>query len=183
MYAEVKGSPMEERIKGQSTAELTGAGMYFALARAAREHGMTEVAERFTELAEEHAAQASFYAYLVGRYPFEEEEFWKFVKGLSKAEVCGDVLINEFAGQIEAAGFADAAKTVKTFAAQHGHHSEVTREMFEKYAPASVKADPEKSYVCGICGFVYEGELENEPEDFTCPLCGMPKNVFKPKEE
>lgn len=182
MYADMKGSPMEERIKGQAQAELTGAGMYFALARAAKEHHMDEVAERFTEIALEHAAQSSGYFSLVARYPYDEQDFWQFIKGLSKAEECGDTMISDLAGQVTEAGFADAGKTIETFAAQHRHHAEVTAQMLEKYAPESVKENSKKQYVCSICGYVYEGELDGEPDDFTCPLCGMPKEVFGTKE-
>ena len=32
-----------------------------------------------------------------------------------------------------------------------------------------------KKYVCKVCGYVHEGEL---PEDFRCPLCGVPKKFF-----
>ncbi len=178
MYAEMKGSLLEERIKGQAQAELTGAGMYFSLARAAKEHNLLEVADSFKELALEHAAQASYYASLVGRYPYEETELWQFIKGLSKAEEFGDVMISELAAQVKESGFAEAAEVVKSFAAQHKHHAEVTAQLLEKYAPKSVKDKANKRYVCSVCGFVYEGELENEPENYTCPLCSMPKEVF-----
>ncbi len=30
---------------------------------------------------------------------------------------------------------------------------------------------------CQVCGYIYEGE--ELPADFTCPLCGQPKEVFK----
>ena len=48
-----------------------------------------------------------------------------------------------------------------------------------------------KKYVCEICGFVYDEavgdpdrgiapgtEFEDLPEDFTCPLCGVGKDMF-----
>lgn len=47
-------------------------------------------------------------------------------------------------------------------------------------------------YVCTVCGFVYdeaEGypdggiapgtKWENVPDDFTCPLCGVGKDMFE----
>jgi len=33
--------------------------------------------------------------------------------------------------------------------------------------------------VCSVCGFVYEGDLDAEPDDYKCPLCGCAKGVFK----
>ncbi len=37
-----------------------------------------------------------------------------------------------------------------------------------------------KKYVCPVCGYVHEGEM---PEDFKCPLCGVPGSKFKLMEE
>lgn len=49
------------------------------------------------------------------------------------------------------------------------------------YIPEEVeeKAEEEK-WVCGICGYVYDGEIpfEELSEDFKCPICKQPKEVF-----
>ena len=47
-------------------------------------------------------------------------------------------------------------------------------------------------YVCSICGYEYDEELGDEangiaagtkfedlPDDFTCPLCGVAKDMFQ----
>ena len=39
----------------------------------------------------------------------------------------------------------------------------------------------EERYVCDICGYVYEGDITKEPEDFRCPMCGVLKSYFKKK--
>ena len=39
---------------------------------------------------------------------------------------------------------------------------------------------PKKSWVCSVCGFVYEAD--ELPADFKCPICGRPASVFKLKE-
>lgn len=49
-----------------------------------------------------------------------------------------------------------------------------------------------KSYICTVCGYVYNEEQgdpdngiaagtlwENVPEDFVCPLCGVGKDMFE----
>lgn len=180
-YSKAKGTGIEKIIKEQMQAELSGAGMYFALARSAKEQNMDDAADNFTKLAQEHALQASFYAEFCGRYPFKKEELWQFVKGLSKAEECGEKMILELSEKVKESGFTEASEVLKTFAAQHRHHAEVTSELVEKYAPDDVKQNTKKRYVCSICGFEYEGDMESEPENFTCPICGMPKSVFKQK--
>ena len=35
--------------------------------------------------------------------------------------------------------------------------------------------------LCAVCGFEYIGNLDAEPENFVCPVCGMQKKVFKLK--
>lgn len=183
IYAKTKGTSLEKTIQGQSQAELSGAGMYFALARAAKGHHMDDVAKEFTELAVEHAAQASYYAMLAGRYPLgEEKDYWQFVKGLSKAEEFGEKAISGLALKAEEAGLADIAPTVREFAAQHKRHAEVTKRFVEAYAPEISRDNTKSRYVCSVCGYVYEGDFDKEPDTFTCPICTMPKSAFKPQE-
>lgn len=38
-------------------------------------------------------------------------------------------------------------------------------------------------YICNVCGYIYDDEkeevkFENLPEDWTCPVCGVPKSEF-----
>lgn len=45
-----------------------------------------------------------------------------------------------------------------------------------------------KKYICPICGYVYdeakEGvKFEDLPDDWKCPLCGAPKNLFESEVE
>ncbi|MCI1666242.1 MAG: rubredoxin [Atopobiaceae bacterium] len=30
-----------------------------------------------------------------------------------------------------------------------------------------------------VCGYVYETELTELPDDFTCPMCGVGKDKFE----
>jgi len=41
----------------------------------------------------------------------------------------------------------------------------------------------EGSYKCDICGYIYTGskeEFEKLPSDYQCPICRVPKDMFKP---
>ena len=38
-------------------------------------------------------------------------------------------------------------------------------------------------YKCSVCGYIYEGDINQEPEDYVCPLCGVPKSMFDLVEE
>ena len=53
----------------------------------------------------------------------------------------------------------------------------------EEQPAVKTVSQSEEKYVCGVCGYVYEGEVpfEELPEDYTCPVCKQPKSVFVKK--
>ncbi len=43
-------------------------------------------------------------------------------------------------------------------------------------------------YKCTVCGYIYDEEVEGVkfedlPDDWVCPLCGVPKEMFEKVEE
>lgn len=60
------------------------------------------------------------------------------------------------------------------------YYHEVIKGKAPKNAPTyQAPEQQENVWVCSICGYVYEGDLREEPEDFVCPVCKMPKTVFR----
>ena len=60
---------------------------------------------------------------------------------------------------------------------------ESVSEAFKEYKKAgqpSIRQEREDTWVCGICGYEYNGEIpfEELPEDWECPVCRQPKEVF-----
>ena len=51
------------------------------------------------------------------------------------------------------------------------------------YIAEETKQETEEKYVCGVCGYVYDGEIpfEELPETYVCPVCKQPKSVFVKK--
>lgn len=43
----------------------------------------------------------------------------------------------------------------------------------------------EEKWICTVCGYVYDGEIpfEELPDDYVCPICGVPKSDFVKEEE
>ncbi|MBQ8919603.1 MAG: rubrerythrin [Acidaminococcaceae bacterium] len=178
IYGKTKGTDLEKQIGQIATMEAMGGMMYYALARTAQDLGLEEVAKELMGLGIQEVNHAGFYATLNGKYPNNEKDFWKLVKGLSAAEYKGEETLNKIADVLRAKGLTEAADDVSYFALQEKHHGIKTQDMYEKYAPKD-EAAPEKVYVCSVCGFVYEGDLDSEPTDYKCPLCGCAKGVFK----
>ena len=42
-----------------------------------------------------------------------------------------------------------------------------------------------KKYVCSVCGYVYDGDVpfEELSDSYTCPVCGVSKDMFTAEEE
>jgi len=42
-----------------------------------------------------------------------------------------------------------------------------------------------EKFICTVCGYVYDPEengnisFDNLPDDYTCPLCGVGKDMFE----
>ena len=178
IYGLTKGTELEPMIKAVMQAEANGTMMYYALARLAEEQGLNDVAETFIESANQEAVHAGFYAILNGKYP---QDFWKLAETVMKAEYAGEDQVKAMAQKVRAAGFTDAADQMEIFAKQEGHHGIVIEEILKKYKPAKTETAGQKIYVCHVCGYEYVGDINSEPEDWTCPLCGQPKSVFKEK--
>ena len=98
-----------------------------------------------------------------------------------KAEYAGKDQVMAMAQKVRAAGFTEAAEQMEIFAKQEGHHGEVLEEILKKYKPEKTDNAGQKIYVCPVCGYEYVGDINSEPDDWTCPLCGQPKSVFKEK--
>lgn len=70
-------------------------------------------------------------------------------------------------------------------AMSYAYYHNVVKGKSPKNAPTyieeDVKEDADAKWICGICGYIYEGELpfEELPDSFVCPICKQPKSVFK----
>ena len=179
LHGITKGTKLEQMVQMMAQAEANGTMMYYALARLANEQGLTDAAKTFIEAANQEAVHAGFYAVLNGKYP---KDFWDLVRGLQKAEEAGEKSVRAFADKVRAEGFAEAADEMEIFAKQEGHHGVILKELMEKLKPEALNVDGKQIYVCSCCGFEYAGDLDAEPDSFVCPVCGMPKKVFKLKQ-
>ena len=180
LHGLTKGTPLEQSVAAVAQAEANGVMMYYALAQLAKEKGMDDVAETLIQSANQEAVHAGFYATLNGKYP---QDFWALLETVKKAEYEGQKNIKALADKVRAAGFNDAADQMEIFAKQEYHHGEVIDELLKKYNPPKVDTTGKKVFVCPVCGYEYVGDIDAEPENWTCPLCGQPKSVFKEKSK
>jgi len=178
LHGLTKGTDLEKMTAMMAQAEARGAMMYYALANLAREQGLDDAAETFTEAANQEANHAGFYAMLNGVYP---KDFWALVNGLAKAETAGEGAVKKLAERFRSAGLDAAVPQLDIFASQEGHHGVILKKLLDQYRK-HVDTTGKKVYVCGVCGYEYVGDLDAEPEDYVCPVCGQPKSVFRKAE-
>ena len=182
IFGKTKGTELEKTIAQLAQGEAIGGAMYYALAYIAKKQfGLDDVSKEFIELGNQETNHGAFYSMLNGRYPTDEEYFWQMIKGLSKAEYKGENSINLLADKLAQIGIdEESVKQVREFAQQEKHHGEVTKAIIDKYAPKDEENSSDKPvYTCSVCGFEYVGNLDSEPAEYKCPICGCPKNVFK----
>lgn len=59
----------------------------------------------------------------------------------------------------------------------------VPKEMFELIKEETVEdaslKDAGISYKCSVCGYIYEGDITQESDDYQCPICFVPKELFE----
>ncbi len=58
-------------------------------------------------------------------------------------------------------------------------------QSFQKnFEEKKMENEKEKKWVCTVCNYVYDGEVEFEKlnDDYICPICGVDKSYFELKE-
>jgi len=61
------------------------------------------------------------------------------------------------------------------------YYHDVIKGRAPKTAPTYIEEEVSGSgekYKCSICGYVYEGDISKENDDYVCPVCKQSKSVF-----
>lgn len=71
--------------------------------------------------------------------------------------------------------------TAMTYAYYHQVIKGKSPKAAPTYLPDSDEETKGENYVCGVCGYIYDGDIpfEELPDDFVCPICKQPKSVFE----
>lgn len=80
------------------------------------------------------------------------------------------------------ASLKDAVRNEMLTPMTYSYYHKVIKGKAPKNAPTYQKeeteAKPTTSYVCSICGYIHEGDISEEPEDYICPICKAAKDKF-----
>lgn len=58
------------------------------------------------------------------------------------------------------------------------YYHEVIKGKAPKNAPTYREEVVQDKYVCDTCGYVYDGDISKEADDFVCPICKQAKSHF-----
>ena len=78
----------------------------------------------------------------------------------------------------------EAEKTYPLKPMTYEYYHRVIKGSAPKNAPTYVEEKPQEntvSYVCDVCGYTYEGDFSQVPDDFKCPVCKQDKSHFQVK--
>ncbi len=75
----------------------------------------------------------------------------------------------------------DATKYSNKTPLTYKYYQENLKGGTSKYAPTYQEGEKTKKnvFVCKICGYRYETDLDELPDDFKCPMCGVGKEYFE----
>lgn len=85
----------------------------------------------------------------------------------------------------------DAIEQTANVPMTYRYYHEVIKGGAPKNAPSYIEPGKDSQtasktsaqrWVCDVCGYVYEGDLTQEPDDYICPLCGVNKSHFQKEE-
>ena len=88
--------------------------------------------------------------------------------------------MRKLAAKFREQGLVEAADEIEVFAEQEEGHGALIQSILDQ-GDQNVDTTGKDVYVCGACGYEYVGDLDAEPDDFVCPVCGLPKKVFRKK--
>ena len=214
IYGATAGTELEDIIRKSEEGEANGAVIYQALALMARELGLAEEAQIFSEIANMESHHSGFYAVMNAKYP---QAFWDVVRSIQQAEENADSRMPQTIEKVRALGTPEAlaaAEGMELISAQERYHGEILKQLIarhEREQNACEQSSNERSvnssamenssmentneqqktgsddseikvYVCRICGYEHVGSLDDEPDDYVCPLCHKGKDYFEEKK-
>jgi rubrerythrin len=181
-----KGSQTEKNLLAAFAGESQARNRYTYFASAARKEGYEQIANIFTETAENEKEHAKvFFNHLQGGdvvitagYP---AGMIKTTKANLEAAAAGEkmewtTLYANFAKDAKAEGFAEVARSFEQIAKVEKFHESRYRKLIENIAKKQVfKRDKTVKWHCTNCGYVFEGT--KPPKE--CPACKHPQSYYE----
>jgi rubrerythrin len=188
----IKGSRTSENLLKAFAGESQARNRYLFAASLARKQGMEQIANIFTETADNERMHAKlFLKHLIGNgmkgepitisatYPaaFDEENTLQNLEWAAAGEKEEWTMIYpEFAEIAEDEGFNEIAVTFRMIAKVEAKHEARYRKLIDNVKNQRVfKKDGKVFWKCLECGFIHEGDAAPA----ACPCCKHPQAFFE----
>lgn len=186
----LKGTKTCENLMKAFAGESQARNRYTFYASVAKKEGYVQIANIFTETAEnekEHAKR--FFKFLAqdlnGEAVVINDAGYPVALGDTKSNLIAaasgeneewNELYPSFAKTAKEEGFQSVAAAFELIATVEKHHEERYRKLAENLENNTVfKKDKKELWICSNCGYIYEGE--SAPK--MCPACLHPQSYFE----
>ena len=175
---ELKGSKTEQNLATAFSGESQARNKYTYFASKAKKDGYEQIAEIFTETAnneKEHAKM--WYKILAGGIGTTEENLLSAAEGENYEWT---EMYAQFAKEAREEGFNDIAFQFEAVAAIEKAHEERFRKLLANVKEGLVfSRDGDMIWECGNCGHIHFGKKAPQ----ICPVCKHPQGYFKLKAQ
>jgi rubrerythrin len=185
----LKGTKTAENLMKAFAGESQARNRYTYYASVAKKEGYVQIANLFTETAENEKEHAKiFFKFLNESLNGETVEInagYPVALGDTKANLLAAAngekeewseLYPEFAKVAEEEGFSDIAEAFRKIAKVEKHHEARYRKLLKNIENGTAfKKDTVVLWKCNNCGYIHEGD--SAPE--VCPVCAHPQGFFE----
>ena len=175
---ELKGSKTEQNLATAFAGESQARNKYTYFASKAKKDGYEQIAEIFTETANNEKEHAKlWYKILAGGIGTTEENLLSAAEGENYEWT---EMYSQFAKEAREEGFNDIAFQFEAVAAIEKAHEERYRKLLANVKEGLVfSRDGDLIWECGNCGHIHFGKKAPQ----ICPVCKHPQGYFKIKAQ
>ena len=175
---EFKGSKTEQNLATAFAGESQARNKYTYFASKAKKDGYEQIAEIFTETANNEKEHAKlWYKILAGGIGTTEENLLSAAEGENYEWT---EMYSQFAKEAREEGFNDIAFQFEAVAAIEKAHEERYRKLLANVKEGLVfSRDGDMIWECGNCGHIHFGKKAPQ----ICPVCKHPQGYFKIKAQ
>ena len=174
---ELKGTKTEKNLLEAFIGESQARNKYTYYASKAKKEGYEQIANLFTETAENEKEHAKIWFKLFHGVGSTEENLLDAAEGENYEWTD---MYKGFAETAKEEGFDKIATLFEGVAAIEKEHEERYRTLFDNLKENKVfERDDEVVWICGNCGHIHFGKKAPE----VCPVCDHPKAHFKLREK
>ena len=175
---DLKGSKTEKNLEAAFAGESQARNKYTYFASKAKKDGYEQIAEIFTETANNEKEHAKlWYKLLAGGIGSTEENLLSAAEGENYEWT---EMYAQFAKEAREEGFDDIAAQFEGVAAVEKAHEERYRKLLANVKEGIVfSRDGDMIWECGNCGHIHFGKKAPQ----LCPVCKHPQAYFKIKAQ